>query len=163
MQTKEYDDKMQVMPQRWTDDRLDDLRDRVEAGLEHGNAELRAFRTETRTEFIALRGETKSGFEKADKELTTVRKEMRDGFERVDREFAAVRKEMKDGFDRTDREFAAVRQEMKDGFERVDARFGKVDEKFEAIGRRFDDLNRAVLGGCASLIVALLLYGVFLD
>lgn len=161
---------MQVMPERWSDERLDDLRDRVVAGVEHGEAELRAFRVESRTEFVALRGEMKAGFDRVSDEFAAIRKEMRDGFDRVDLEFAAVRKEMKDGFEKVDREFASVRAEMKAGFERVDARFEKVDErfgvidsKFEAIAGKFEDLNRTLIRSCASLIIALLLYGVFLD
>ena len=122
---------MQVTPQRWTDDRLDDLRGRVESGLDHGNAELRVFRAEMKAEFAAVRAEMKA-------------------------EFAAVRAEMKAGFDKVD-----------ERFNKVDERFEAVDERFERIEARltekFDELHRTLVRTGASPIVALFLYGVFLD
>ncbi len=57
---------MELMRESWTDKRLDDLNDRVDRGFERVDAEVRALRVETRTEFTALRGEMKTSFERMD-------------------------------------------------------------------------------------------------
>jgi hypothetical protein len=57
---------IESMRESWTDKRLDDLNDKVDRGFERVDADLRLQRVETRTEFTALRGEMKSGFERVD-------------------------------------------------------------------------------------------------
>jgi hypothetical protein len=57
---------MESMRESWTDKRLDDLNERVGSGFERIDADIRGLRVETRTEFVALRGEMKSGFERMD-------------------------------------------------------------------------------------------------
>ncbi len=84
---------MEAMREAWTDDRLDDLANRMDQGFDRVDRDVRELRAETRV-----------------------------GFERVDREIADVRAEMKAGFDRVDGEFHQVRSEMKAGFDRVEAR-----------------------------------------
>jgi hypothetical protein len=75
---------MEAMRQSWTDDRLDDLRD-----------DLNAFRVETKTEFTSVRAEMKS-------EFTSVRAEMKAEFaavrDEMHGEFRALRMEMAVGF-----------------------------------------------------------------
>ena len=97
---------MAVMPQSWTDERLDDFRaevghrfDAVDQRFDRVEREIQGLRVEMRTEFVAIRGDAKA-------ESTALRGEMRN-------EFAALRREMKE-------EFAAVRSEMKAGFDRLD-------------------------------------------
>lgn len=55
---------MEQMRESWTDKRLDDLNEKVDRGFERVDADLRAHRVETRTEFVALRGEMKAGFDR---------------------------------------------------------------------------------------------------
>jgi hypothetical protein len=57
---------MDPMRESWTDKRLDDLNGRVDQGFERIDADIRALRVETRTEFTALRGEMKGGFGRID-------------------------------------------------------------------------------------------------
>jgi hypothetical protein len=57
---------MQPMRESWTDERLDDLNHRVSAGFDRVDADIRGMRIETRTEFVALRGEMKAGFDRVD-------------------------------------------------------------------------------------------------
>jgi hypothetical protein len=89
---------MESMRESWTDERLDDLTERVGSGFERIDTDLRGLRGETRTEFGALCGETRE-------EFRALRGEMRE-------EFVALRGEMKTGFDRVD-----------ERFERIDGRF----------------------------------------
>jgi hypothetical protein len=87
---------MEVVRESWTDERMDDLSGRVDEGFRRNDADLRALRTETRTEGAELRSEMKA-------EFAAVRSEMKG-------EFAAVRSEMK-------AEFAVVRGEMSARFD----------------------------------------------
>jgi hypothetical protein len=57
---------MESMRESWTDKRLDDFRGEVDHRFDRVEADLRALRIESRTEFGALRGEMKSGFERMD-------------------------------------------------------------------------------------------------
>ena len=89
---------MDAMRESWTDDRLDDL-----------NGKVDAFRLETRTEFAAVRGEMKEGFDKVDAR-----------FERVDARF-----------DKIDARFDKIDAR----FEKMDERFQVMDTKFVAMYR----------------------------
>jgi hypothetical protein len=60
---------MESMRESRTDRRLDDLNDKVDRGFERIDADLRLQRVEVRTEFTALRGEMKGGFERIDDRL----------------------------------------------------------------------------------------------
>jgi hypothetical protein len=71
----------------WTAPRLDELSERVKAGFEKADADVRE-----------VRGDMKAGFEKADEK-------MEDGFAKVDATFGEVRSEMKAGFERFDEKF----------------------------------------------------------
>lgn len=57
---------MNSMRESWTDKRLDDLNEKVDRGFDRIDADLRGLRVETRTEFVALRGEMKAGFDRVD-------------------------------------------------------------------------------------------------
>lgn len=76
---------MEAVRESWTDERMDDLSDRVSVGFRRVDDDLRASRTESRTEFAAVRGEMKD-------EFAAVRGEVKD-------EFAALRGEMHARFD----------------------------------------------------------------
>jgi len=66
---------METMRESWTDDRLDDL-----------NGKVDAFRRETRTEFAAVRGEMKEGFEKVDARFDKIDAR----FEKIDERFQVM-------------------------------------------------------------------------
>jgi hypothetical protein len=76
---------MEAMRQSWSDDRLDDLSDRVEAG-----------------------------FVRVDERFARVEARMDEGFSRLDARIdataAELRQEMKSGFDRVDRRFERLEQ-----------------------------------------------------
>lgn len=63
---------MESVRESWTDKRLDDLNDKVD----RIDADLRALRVETRTEFTALRGEMKDGFDRIDERFDALHRLM---------------------------------------------------------------------------------------
>jgi len=73
---------MEAMRQSWTDDRMDDLSEKVG----RVDDDLRALRLETRTEFAAVRGEMKEGFDKVDARFDRVEHR----FEKMEDRFAAL-------------------------------------------------------------------------
>lgn len=75
---------MESMRESWSDKRLDDLNDKVD----RIDADVRAHRVETRTEFAALRGEMRDGFERVDAR-----------FERMDGRFERLDARLDDRFD----------------------------------------------------------------
>jgi tetrahydromethanopterin S-methyltransferase subunit G len=77
---------MESMRENWTDKRLDDLNHKVDAGFERGDADIRGLRVEMRTEFGALRGEMKSGFDRTDERFD--RTDAR--FDRIDERFDRI-------------------------------------------------------------------------
>jgi hypothetical protein len=79
---------MEAMREAWTDDRLDDLANRMDQGFDRMDRDARE-----------LRAEMKAGFERVDRQIADVRTEMKAGFDRVEDEFREVRAEMKAGFD----------------------------------------------------------------
>ncbi len=100
---------METMPAEWSDKRLDDLNGHVASGFDRIDSDIRGLRVETRTEFVALRGEMKTGFDRIDER-----------FERVD-----------ERFDRIDGRFERV----DDRFDRIDERFERINERFDALHR----------------------------
>ncbi len=88
------------MRESWTDDRMDDLNDKVDALHLEMRTEFKAVRGEMKTEFKAVRGEMKE-------EFRAVRTEMKE-------EFGAVRTEMKAGFDKVDERFQSMDQRLLD-------------------------------------------------
>ncbi len=74
---------MEAVREKWTDERLDDLNAKVDRGFERIDADLRAFRVEARTEFVALRGEMKAGFDRVDERF----ERMDERFERMEARF----------------------------------------------------------------------------
>jgi hypothetical protein len=75
---------MESMRESWTDKHLDDLNDKVD-GV---GADVRAHGIETRTEFAAVRGEMRDGFDRVD-----------DRFQRVDDRFQRMEARLDDRFD----------------------------------------------------------------
>jgi hypothetical protein len=54
---------MERVREQWTDERLGDMRDRMNAGFDRLDADLRELRSDIRSEFAAVRGEMSSRFE----------------------------------------------------------------------------------------------------
>ena len=54
---------MERVREQWTDERLGDMRDRMNAGFDRLDADLRELRSDMRSEFAAVRGEMSSRFE----------------------------------------------------------------------------------------------------
>jgi predicted nuclease with TOPRIM domain len=91
---------MDSMRESWTDKRLDDLNEKVGSGFERVDADIRGLRVETRTEFVALRGEMKSGFDRVDQRFG----QMDERFDRIDERFERL-----DGrFERMNERFEAL-------------------------------------------------------
>jgi chromosome segregation ATPase len=77
---------MESMRESWTDERLDDLNRKIDSGFERVDADLRGLRVEMKTDFVALRGELKAGFEGIDKRF----ERMDARFERINERFEAL-------------------------------------------------------------------------
>jgi hypothetical protein len=76
---------MESMRESWTDKRLDDLNEKVDRGFERIDADLRGLRLETRTEFVALRGEMKAGFDRVDERFERMDQRLGERFEALHR------------------------------------------------------------------------------
>jgi hypothetical protein len=57
---------MEAVREKWTDERMDDLNDRVTVGFSEMRTEFRAVRSEAQTEFAAVRSEMNSRFDAVD-------------------------------------------------------------------------------------------------
>ena len=106
------------MTQRWTDDRMDDLKHQVD---ELGRR--------METGFAEQRNEMNARFDRLEKSL-----EVR--FEKVDERFDKV----DERFDRVDERFERVYER----FDKVDERFERVDAKFERVDAKFDLVNEQI-------------------
>ena len=93
--------------EKWTDERLDDLTQRVDRGFEEGKVEIRDLRSEMKTEFEKSRAETKM-------ESSELRAETKT-------EFRELRAETKT-------EFRELRAEMNSRFNGIDARFDSLQK-----------------------------------
>jgi chromosome segregation ATPase len=111
----------------WTDERLDDLTHRVDAGFKGNEREFQAVRLEMRTEFAAVRSEIKGEIGSVRSEIGSVRSEIGS----VRSEIGSVRSEIGGVRD----EMAGLRAEML------------------ALHRM---LTRVALGGFATLVAGLL-------
>lgn len=123
---------------RWSDDRLDDLKETVEDGFARADtkmddgfarvdADIRELRGELKSEANAIRGELKS-------EVGDLRTEMNTRFDKVDARF-----------DKVDTRF-----------EKVDARFEKVDARFDKLNERFSRQNWGLFAAAVVIIAAML-------
>ena len=77
---------MELMRETWTDKRLDEFRVDVDHRFDRVEDQVRDLRGETRTEFIAMRGEMKDGFERMDRRFEKVDQR----FEKIDERFESL-------------------------------------------------------------------------
>jgi hypothetical protein len=63
---------MEAMREAWTDDRLDDLANRMDRGFDGVDKDVRELRAETKSEFALLRGEMCERFDKVDERFDKV-------------------------------------------------------------------------------------------
>lgn len=120
---------MEMMTARWTDDRMDDLKNQVDTlghRLENGFAEQRR--------------EMNARFDRLEKGL-----EVR--FDKVDERFGEVEARFDKRFDGIDKRFDGINKR----FEGVDKRFEKVDAKFDAIQDQIARTHETVVGLYAML------------
>lgn len=126
-----------MVREAWTDERLDDLANRMDEGFREVRAELRQQREENAAEFAAVRSQITD-------ESTSLRKE----FAEVREVLGQQRAEVKD-----------QKETMEAKLETIDAKFEVIDAKFEKVDARFDDLNRTLQIGfwlIGSFIVGLM-------
>jgi predicted nucleic acid-binding Zn-ribbon protein len=83
---------METVREKWTDERLDDLKGEVATLRTEMRDEFRAVREEMRDEFRAVRAEMRA-------EFRAVRDEMKTEFRAVREEIGSLRQEMHAGFD----------------------------------------------------------------
>lgn len=76
---------MEAVREKWTDERLDDLKDEVTTLRTEMRDEFRAVREEMRTEFQAVRDEMKAEFRAVRDEIGSLRIETHAGFDALQR------------------------------------------------------------------------------
>jgi hypothetical protein len=133
-----YSGKMEAMRQSWTDDRMDDLVQRVDKGFSqvHGDiASLRGDNRELRREMVGLGTELR-------RENKTIADELRRENKRLGSELRS--------------ETASLRLETNGRFNAVERRFNAVDQHFYALNRRFDTLQGTLLAGILAGFIGLL-------
>jgi hypothetical protein len=85
---------MEAMREAWTDDRLDDLANRMDRGFDRVDADVRELRAETKSEFALLRSEMCERFDKAegqvDSRLDKIESESGSRFDKADRTFERI-------------------------------------------------------------------------
>jgi chromosome segregation ATPase len=138
-----YGGKMEAMRDTWTDDRMDDLVKRLDAGFAQTHediAELRADNKELRQEMGALesRHQTEMGRLASRQELHA--------------EIHSLRSEMLQRFDKVDARFDKIDAR----FDKIDARFDKIDARFDTLGQRFDSLQRTLIAAVLAGFIGLL-------
>jgi len=115
--------------------------DDLNAKVDRVDADVRGLRIETKSEFAAVRGEIREGFEAVDKR-----------FDKIDSRF-----------DKIDSRF----EKIDSRFEKIDSRFEKADERFEralvriegrfqAMDRRLLDTYRMMMGFCILMLCAVI-------
>jgi hypothetical protein len=57
---------MEAMREAWSDERLDDLANRMDRGFDRVDSDVRELRVETKAEFAVLRGEMSERFDRVD-------------------------------------------------------------------------------------------------
>ncbi len=151
---------MEAMRESWTDHRMDDLNAKVDElgrGMDNGfnrvNADIRALRAETKTEFGAVRGEMKAESAAQRNEIKTESAAFR---EEAKSQSAALRNEMKTESlalrKEVRTESAAFRNEVKT---EAAAFRGEVNERFEGMQDRLDAIQRTMLWFCGLAMTAL--------
>jgi predicted nuclease with TOPRIM domain len=118
---------MTIMRESWTDERLDDLNDKVDRGFR-----------EVKVEIAELRSETNARFDK------------------VDARFVRVDERMDAGFDKVDERMDVRFEKVDERFDKIDQRFDKIEDKIELrVTTRIDSLNRTLLGFAVAVIFLL--------
>ncbi len=79
---------MEAMTERWTDGHIDDL----SAKIDRVDSDVRALRVEMKTEFTAVRGEMREGFEKVDQRFEKIDAR----FEKIDARFERLDERLHD-------------------------------------------------------------------
>jgi flagellar capping protein FliD len=125
---------MEAMRESWTDDQMDDLN----AKVDRIDADVRGLRVEMKTEFTAVRGEIREGFEKIEKRFEKIDKR----FEKTDERFEQRFEKMDARFENTD--------------ERFEKRFEKIDARFESMDVRLHQIYQTMLGFCSVALAALI-------
>lgn len=74
----------------WTDERLDDLANRVDEGFRESREDLRAFRLEVKSDFGSLRSEMDRRFDKVDARFDKLETSTDARFERIDARFDSL-------------------------------------------------------------------------
>jgi hypothetical protein len=63
---------MEAVREAWTDERLDDLANRMDRGFDRVDKDIRELRAETKAEFKLFRGEVEERFDKIDERFERV-------------------------------------------------------------------------------------------
>jgi HAMP domain-containing protein len=132
--------------EKWSDERLDDLNNRVGSGFDRIDADLRGIRSEIGALRSEMRGEIGALESKMKGEIGALRSEMLGEIGDLRGEIGALESKMKG-------EIGALRSEMRG--EIGDLR-GEMNFRFEQVDARFDSLQRTMLQLGGGVIVALI-------
>lgn len=74
----------------WTDERLDDLTNRVDEGFRESREDLRVFRLEVKSDLASLRGEMDNRFQKLESSIDARFDKVDGRFDKIDGRFARL-------------------------------------------------------------------------
>jgi len=150
---------METMTEHWTDDRMDDLAQRVDSGfasVDNRFTELHEDNRQLRREMIALRSELRVDNAKLETELRTggetQASELRSEMGALAQE---LRGEMKELREELCGEMKGLREELRGEMKELsqDLR-AEMHDRFKAIERRFDIVIGAMVSGLIGLVVS---------
>jgi len=146
---------VEAMRQTWTDDRMDDLVQRVDNGFAQVHADIAALRadnTEIRREMAGLGSELRRENEAFASELRKENKEFASEMRTESKMLAGELRGETNAFrTETNRRFDALSTEMN---QRFGALTTEMNQRFDAFDRRFDLLLGTMLTGFVGLIVS---------
>lgn len=132
----------------WTDDRMDDLAQRVESGFASVDSrftELHEDNRQLRREMIALRSELRADNAKLETELRTSGETMAG---ELRREMGSVAEELRGEMKELRKDLRGEMKELREGLR------GEMHDRFKAIERRFDIIIGAMASGLVGLVIS---------
>src|SRR5215218_2752907 len=152
-QTKGCARIMAVMPrEKWTDDRLDDFKEKVDDGYAHLETKIDDGFARIDKDFRELKGEMNGRFEKVDERFEKVDER----FEKVDARFDKVdaRFDKVEGkFDKVEGKFDKVEGKMERGMKELRV---EMNLRFQGLDARFDSLQRSLFAAAIVIVAAFL-------
>lgn len=143
---------MEAMREAWTDDRLDDLANRMDRGFDRVDKDIRELRAETKSEFALVRGEMCERFDKLEGRFESRFVQVEDRFDKIEGRFESQFEKVEGQFEKVEGQFERVDAR----FDKVESRFDKIDARFDRMDARFESMQRLMATGAIAMSAAFL-------